>query len=78
MTEYIKGIAAILEITYSPDDHGYYGEVWDTRAWNRIYTTPILRSQQSVVRHARAWQAKRDMEKVGEECRKYTERQVRG
>ena len=47
------------DIVFSPDDKGYYAEVFNATTGKTVYETPVLDSQQAVETHLEVWKSKR-------------------
>lgn len=53
-----------IYVTWSPDDNGYYAEVYGMKSGQTLYTTPILKSERSALANAKRWVAKMRLQKT--------------
>ena len=44
-----------LNAIYSPDDDGWYAEVWDARTGVTLFTTEVYKTKRLAIRAADAW-----------------------
>lgn len=47
--------ACKIDVTYSPDDGGYYAEVWEMETGKDLYQTRIYESAEAAQADAKHW-----------------------
>lgn len=44
-----------FDLNYSPDDGGYYSEIWVMATGQEVYTTAVYKNREAALQEARTW-----------------------